>query len=225
MGGAIGDLIPYALGIAVSAIAIIAIILMVLSNRGRANGASFVAGWLAGVVGASAVLLAITGRVGTGSRGASSDTVSVVKVILGAFLVLLAARSFRGRPKPGEPVVLPKWLQAIDSLTPGKSALAGMLSPLGGGLNPTNLLLIAGAMVTLSHHHLPVGGDAVAVLVFALIGASTIAAPVAVYGAAGTKAQPLLDTTKAWLSQNNAVVTAALLLVIGAVLIGEGIGG
>ena len=104
------------------------------------------------------------------------------------FLVVLVAQSFRKRPQAGEKAVLPKWLQTIDSLTPGKSALLGMLSPLGGGLNPTNLLLIVGAMVALSQYHLAPGDDAVAILVFTLIGISTIAAPVLIYWAAGQNA-------------------------------------
>lgn len=225
MARAVGDLIPYALGIATSPIAVIAVILMLLSKRGGANSASFLSGWIVGVAGASVVMLAFSRALHNGPRGGSSETSSIVDVILGALLLLLAALSFRKRPRPGEQAVLPKWLQTIDSLTPGKSALLGMLSPLGGGLNPTNLLLIAGAMISLSQRRLAPAGDAVAILVFTLIGVSTIAAPVVIYWAAGKRAQPVLDKVKAWLSQNNAVVTAALLLVIGAVLIGEGISG
>ncbi|MGA2835226.1 MAG: GAP family protein [Acidimicrobiales bacterium] len=222
MGQAIGDLIPYALGIATSPIAVIAVILMLFSKRGRTNSTSFLAGWTVAVVGACAVVLAFSRALQNRSRGGSSTTSLIIDVVLGVFLVLLAARSFQRRPKPGERVGLPKWLQAIDSLTPVKSALLGGLSPLGGGLNPTNLLLIAGAMVTLSQHHLAPGGDAVAILVFIIIGISTIGAPVVVYWCAGKRGQPLLDKTKAWLTQNNAVVTAALLFLIGCVLVVEG---
>jgi hypothetical protein len=37
--------------------------------------------------------------------------------------------------------------------------------------------------------------------------------------------QPSLDRAKAWLSANNTVVMAVLLLVIGVTLIGKGLGG
>ena len=40
---------------------------------------------------------------------------------------------------------------------------------------------------------------------------------------APSRAQPILDTWKAWLSQNNATVRAVLFLDFGAVLIGKGI--
>jgi hypothetical protein len=223
VGRAVGDLVPYALGLADSPIAVIAIILMLLSKRGAANSTSFVVGWMVGVVGASAALLALSGVLGKGPHGGGPGAPSIVEVVLGSFLVLLAAGSFRKRPKPGEHVVLPKWLKTVDSLTPGQSAALGMLSPLGGGLNPTNVLLIAGAMFSLSQDHLALGGDTVAVLVFVLIGVSTVAAPVLIYRAAGPKARPLPDRLKAWLTQNNAVVTGAVLIVIGAVLLEEGV--
>jgi hypothetical protein len=58
-----------------------------------------------------------------------------------------------------------------------------------------------------------------------VIAISTVAAPVIVYRAAGERAQHLLDEMKTWLGQNNAVVMAVLLLVIGVVLIGKGISG
>ena len=41
----------------------------------------------------------------------------------------------------------------------------------------------------------------------------------------GEKAQPILDSWKAWLSQNNAVVTSVLFLIFAVVLIGKGIAG
>jgi hypothetical protein len=49
-----------------------------------------------------------------------------------------------------------------------------------------------------------------------------VAAPLAVMLALGAKAQPILDSWKAWLSQNNATVMAVLFLVFAVVLIGKG---
>jgi hypothetical protein len=92
-------------------------------------------------------------------------------------------------------------------------------------VNPKNVLMIAGAMMAVSQYDLSVGSDAVVVAVFVLIAISTVAAPVILYRVMGTKAQTLLDGMKVWLAQNNAVVMAVLLLVIGVTLIGKGIGG
>jgi len=117
---------------------------------------------------------------------------------------------------------LPKWLQGIDSLTPGKAAGLGVLL---SAVNPKNLLMIAGAMIAVSQYQLSGGDETVAVVVFVLIAICTVATPVIVYQVAGEKAQPPLDAMKVWLGQNNAVVMGVLMLVIGVVLLGKGISG
>jgi Sap, sulfolipid-1-addressing protein len=52
-----------------------------------------------------------------------------------------------------------------------------------------------------------------------------VAAPFVVTLAMGEKARTILDSWKAWLSQNNAVVMAVLFLIFAVVLIGKGIAG
>ena len=222
LGQAIGDLLAFALGVAISPIPIIAIILMLLSARAGANSTAFLAGWVAGVAGASVVLLALSGLIGTTSSGAPSTTASVVTLVLGVLLVGLSVRNFEQRPGPDDEAELPKWLQSIESITPVKAVGLGVLL---SAVNPKNLLMIAGAMVSLSQYHLSVGEDTVAVVVFVLIAISTVAAPVIIYRTAGEKAQRILDAMRGWLGQNNAVVMAVLLLVIGVVLLGKGISG
>jgi threonine/homoserine/homoserine lactone efflux protein len=222
VGQAIGDLLPFAIGVALSPIPIIAVILMLLSTRAGANGASFLVGWVVGVTGASIVLIAVSASLGSGSSGAPSTSSSVFKLVAGVGLLLLARRNVRKRPKPGETAELPKWLSAIDTLTPVKAAALGVLL---SALNPKNLLMIAGAMVTLSQYHLAVGDIVIVIAVFVLVAVSTVAAPVVIFAIGGSSAQHRLDAAKIWLSQNNATVMAVLLLVIGVVLIGKGISG
>ena len=146
----------------------------------------------------------------------------MVKLVLGVLLVGLSVRNFQKRPGANAVAELPKWLQSIESITPAKAIGLGVLL---SAVNPKNLLMIAGAMVSLSQYHLSVGADTVAVVVFVLIAISTVAAPVIIYRTAGGKAQRILDAMKGWLGQNNAVVMAVLLLVIGVVLLGKGISG
>ena len=222
MGQAIGDLLPLALGVAISPIPIIAVIVMLLSSRAGANSASFLIGWIVGVTGASIALVSISSSLSPGSNGSPSTSSSVIKLVAGLLLVMLARRNFRKRPKEGQTAELPGWLAGIDSFTPPKAAGLGVLL---SAANPKNLLLMAGAMVALSQYHLAVGQEAIVVAVFVLIAVSTVAAPVIVYRAAGDNAHDLLGSMKAWLGQNSATVMGVLLLVIGVVLVGKGIGG
>jgi hypothetical protein len=62
-------------------------------------------------------------------------------------------------------------------------------------------------------------------LVFIILASLTVAGPVLYYLFAGQSAEKLLTTWKAWLVANNATVMFILLLVLGVVLIGEGLGG
>ena len=62
-------------------------------------------------------------------------------------------------------------------------------------------------------------------VIYVVIAALGVAAPLVVMLSLGDKAQPILDSWKAWLGQNNATVMAVLFLVFAVVLIGKGIAG
>lgn len=51
MGAAIGQILPLAVGVALSPVPIIAVALMLMSQRARLNGPLFVIGWLIGLAG------------------------------------------------------------------------------------------------------------------------------------------------------------------------------
>jgi hypothetical protein len=70
VGQAIGDLLPAAVGVAISPLPIAAVILMLVSARGRANGAAFLAGWVVGVAGAGTILLLLAGGAGASEERA-----------------------------------------------------------------------------------------------------------------------------------------------------------
>ena len=49
--------------------------------------------------------------------------------------------------------------------------------------------------------------------------------PVVIYFVLGDRAAPILERLKSWLAENNGVIMAVLLLIIGAKLIGDAIAG
>ncbi len=65
--------------------------------------------------------------------------------------------------------------------------------------------------------------QAIAYLIFALIGTIGVGAPVVIYLVLGERSQQLLARVKDWMSQHNAVIMSVLCLVIGAKLIGDAI--
>lgn len=217
MGAVIGDLLPLAVGVAVSPIPIIAAILMLLSKRAGTTSVGFAIGWLAGIVVATTIFVALAGTIS--SSDGPSTTSSLIKIVLGVLLLAVGVRQWRGRT--GEHAI-PKWMTAIDDLTAAKGfGLAFALA----AINPKNLLMCVAAGVTIGGASLSVGQQVGAVAVFTVIAASTVAIPVIGYLVAAQRLRAPLDALKQWLQTNNAIVMAVLILVIGIVLIGKGIGG
>ena len=216
MNGVIGDILPLAVTVAVSPVAIIAAILMLFSARAGSTTLGFFIGWVVGIVAAVTVFTVVSGGL---SASRSATGVSWVKVALGAVLMASGLRQWRGRNERKGP---PKWMAAIDRM--------GFVQALGLGLalaavNPKNLLMAVAAGVSIGAGGLTVANTVVAVAVYTVIAASTVAVPVIAYSVARDRMRAPLDDARTWLQDDNAAVMAVLFLVIGAVLIGKGIGG
>ena len=220
MGQAIGGSLPLAVGVALSPVAIIAVVLMLTTERARINGPVFVLGWLIGLAVVGAIVLAIAGPTGASKSGGPATWVSWVKIVLGVLLLLLAARQFRSRPRGEEEAPLPKWMGAIDTFKPAAALGAGALL---SSLNPKNLLISVGAAAAIAQTGIPGGQQVIAYAVFAVIGTIGVAIPVGIYLALGKRSADLLDNLKNWLGQHNAVIMSALCLIIAAKLIGDAI--
>jgi threonine/homoserine/homoserine lactone efflux protein len=220
MGQGISEVLTFAVGVAISPVPIIAVILMLFSNRARVNGPAFLIGWLLAlaIVGGVAYVLADQGDVDTSS--AASDVVSWGKVVLGVLFLLLAARQWRGRPAPGVEAEMPKWMAGVDALSPGKAFALGLLL---AGINPKNLLLTLAAMVGLAELGISTSDAVVSLIVFVLLASLTIAGPVVYYLLGGDQAKSRLDELREWLAVHNAAVMAVLFIVFGVDLIAKGI--
>jgi hypothetical protein len=221
VGRVIGELLPLAIGVAISPLPIIAAIVMLLTRRAGLTSLGLLVGWVVGIVVATVVFVFVASTVGLDESSGPSTAGSWVKIGLGV-LLLLAARQWRGRPRPGQPVTMPKWMSAIDSFTLGKAAGLGFVL---SAVNPKNLVICATAGATIGAAALSGGQNAVAVAVFTVIGASTVAAPVVGYALAKERMRRPLDELRHWLEAHNNAVMSLLLLVIGVTVIGKGIGG
>jgi hypothetical protein len=132
----IGDLLPLAVGVAISAIPIIAVILMLMSREASRTSVDFLIGWVAGIVVVTTVVLLVVGQAKNTSQGQPSTLSSVLKLVFGVLLLLLGANEWRQNPKPGETPAMPNWMGAIDTFTFGKALGLGVLL---SGVNPKNL--------------------------------------------------------------------------------------
>ncbi|HYI53082.1 MAG TPA: GAP family protein [Microlunatus sp.] len=221
MGGVIGDILPLALGIMISPIPIIAAILMLLSPKAKGTSVGFLVGWVAGIVVALTAFILLASVIPQSGPDQSQPVAGVIKIVLGAGMLLLAVKQWRSRPHPGEEPALPSWMSAIDGMTAGKGLGLGFLL---SAVNPKNLLMAAGAGVVVGSAQLATGDLVIVVVVFTVIAAASVAVPVIGYLLASTSLTQPLESLRGWLVHNNATVMAVLLLVIGVTLIGKGIG-
>lgn len=220
MGSVIGEILPLAVGIAISPIPIIAVILMLLSPRAKGASVGFMIGWLAGIVVAIIVFTLLSSVIPQRSEG-GSPVAGAIKIILGVLLLFLALRQWRARPANGEQASMPKWMSAIDSMTAGKAIGLGFLL---SAVNPKNLLLAVSAGLIVGAAGLTFSQASVVIIIFVLLAACTVTIPVIGYLIASARLAGPLDKLREWLVENNATIMAVLLLVIGVAVIGKGIG-
>jgi threonine/homoserine/homoserine lactone efflux protein len=222
MGEAIGQMLPAAIGVAISPLPIVAVVLMLVTPRGRVNAPAFLLGWLAGLAIVGVVVLSVAGAAGASDDGAPADWVSWLKLVLGILLLLVAAKQWRGRPRAGEEAATPKWMAALDSFTPVKSLGIGALL---SSANPKNLLLAVAGAAAIAQTGIPAGEQAVAWIVFVLVASLGVGTPVVLYFALGDRSRSMLDELKTWMASHNPAIMAVLLLVFGVKLVGDAITG
>jgi hypothetical protein len=220
MGAVIGDILPLALGITISPIPIIAAILMLLSAKAKGTSVGFLVGWIAGIVVALVVFILLASVIPQQDPDQPQPIAGVIKILLGALMLLLALRQWHGRPQGDEEPTMPTWMSAIDQMTAGKGLGLGFLL---SAVNPKNLLMAASAGVIIGSAGLAVGSIVVVVVIFTVIAAASVAVPVIGYLVAAKAMARPLESLRGWLVHNNATVMAVLLLVIGVAVIGKGI--
>ena len=86
MGQGISEVLTFAIGVAISPLPIVAVILILFSQRATVNGPAFLLGWVLALAAVSTVVYVLSheGHVATSSTAA--DSVSWGKIVLGVAL-------------------------------------------------------------------------------------------------------------------------------------------
>ncbi len=221
MSAGISEVLGFAVGVAVSPFPIIAVILMLFTQRARVNGPMFALGWVVALAVVSTAAYALADTADAATSTGTVDAIAWGKVALGALLLLGAARTWKRRPAPGQQPEMPKWMSMIDTLSPGKALGLGLLL---AGVNPKNLMLAVAAGTAVAQLGLSSGDVVASLLVFVVIASATIVGPVFYYLVGGDSAKRILDELKGWLGFHNDAVMSVLLLVFGVDLIAKGLG-
>jgi len=225
MGDLVLSLLPLALGIVMSPLAIMALVAVLLSRRARVTGVFFALGWALGIAIGLGASYAVLGLFDLQPRSTPPDWVSAARLVFALVLILGAVYIYRkgharavamAHARTPTDVTeaapqLPGWLRSVETFTPTRSLLLGVGIFV---LNPVDLscAIIAALDVRLAGF----GGttDALVLIVFGVVGILPILIPVLLLLVRGEQATPVLASIRTWIASHTSVLNAALVLVI-----------
>lgn len=220
MGEAIGQAISLGIPVTISPIPIIAVVLMLDTPRARTNGPAFVVGWLVGLSLLGTLVVLIAAGADASDDGGPARWTGWVRIVLGVALLALAARQWRARPRSGDGE-LPSWMATVDAFRPPRAAAMGVLL---STVNPKNLLITVAAATAIAQSGVDAGEEVIAMAVFVVVATIGPTIPVALFFVLGARAKDALDELRGWMARNNTAIMAVIVLVIGAKLVGDGLG-
>jgi threonine/homoserine/homoserine lactone efflux protein len=211
------ELIPLALVIALSPLTIIPAVLALSTPRPRPTGLAFMAGWLLGLSALTVIFLAISNLVVDLNK--PPVWASWVRVGLGAALIVFGVYRWLNRKGAAH---TPGWMNSLGKLTPSRAGLAALTLTVA---NPKVLFMCAAAGLAIGTEGL--GSDRVWIGVawFVAIAGSTVAIPTLAYAVSGERLDEPLRRTKDWMERQHAIMVAAVLVVIGLLVLYKGIHG
>lgn len=209
-------LIPLALVIALSPLSIIPAVLVLQAPHPRPSSLTFLGGWLLGLAVVTALFVAASGVLG-GLHKSPPTWASWLRVVLGAALIVFGV--FRWLTRHGH-TESPAWMRSFATITPARAAITGAVLVV---VRPDVLLICAAAGLDVGASGLGVVGDWMSAAFFVAIAASTVAIPVLAYVGAGHRLDDAMARLKDWMERNNAALLAVILVVIGLMVLYNGI--
>lgn len=220
LNGVIGDVLPSAVAVALSPIPVVAVVVVLGGRAARTAGPAFAAGWGAGLLAVSVVVLLL---VSAAELGGSEDAGLVWwKIAVGVLFLWMAAKQWAKRSRPGEQPREPGWMATVDRASAPRAAALGVAL---SAANPKNLALTLTAAASIAEAGLARAEAALAVAVFVGVGSLAVTGAVAFHLLAGEHAVRPLAVVKQFMAANSQVIMMVVLLLLGAKLLGDGIGG
>lgn len=209
------ELIPLALVITLSPLTIIPAVLVLHSPRPRPAGLAYLVGWLLMLTVLTAVFVEVSGLLGGFNQ--PPKWASWVRVVVGAALIVFGVFRWLTRHRSAHS---PAWMRQITDATPTK---AGGTAALLAVANPKVLFICAAAGLAIGTAGLGTGRSWATVVWFVLIGGSSVALPILAYAVSGDRLEQPLARLKDWMERHNAALVAAILIVIGLLVLYKGI--
>lgn len=215
---AVGAAAIAAVALLLAALPVVLVTLVLATKRPASVSRAFLGGWTLGLAVVGGAVIAFVDLSEPG--GPSPRWVGTAKVVLGVLLLALAARKWSARPRDGGAPDIPKWMAAVESLTTAK---AFGLAFLMAAANPKNVVITAASAIAIADATARVFDQIVALTVFVVVGSLGLATPAIVRRALGDRSAPVLDAADRWMARNSAAVMATVLVLLGTVLVVNGL--
>jgi Sap, sulfolipid-1-addressing protein len=215
-GSVLATLIPLALVVAISPLTVIPAVLVLQAPRPKPTSLAFLGSWLLGLAALTAVFIVSSDALGA-LHNKPPSWASWLRVVLG--LTLIAFGIYRWLTRRGH-TESPKWMRSFATLTPARAVITGLLLVV---VRVEVLIMCALAGLAIGSSGLGVAGVWVIAAIYVAIAASTVAIPVLAYAAAGNRLDEPMARLKEWMEKNNAALLAAILLLIGLMVLYNGV--
>ena len=209
-------LIPLGLVIALSPITVIPAVLVLHAPRPRPASVAFLTGWVLGLIALTAAFVGASDLLG-GLQQTPPHWASWVRVVLGSALIAFGIYTWLTRQRHRD---TPGWLRSFSKLSPVRAAVTGAALV---AIRPEVLIMCAAAGLAIGTGGLSTAAVWISGLVFVIVSASTVAVPILGFLAAGDRLDDTLERVKVWMEENHAAMMAVILVVIGLIVLYNGI--
>ena len=214
------ELLPYIIG---SAVVPIQVIISLLLLKSRSQGLLKAIAYVAGMTITRLLQGLLFGAVLVGTPHASNDKALIVPtllLVLGILLLITAYKKWSGENDADAPP--PRWLSAIDQVSPLKALGIGLGLPL---IAAKLWVFTLSAIATISAANLGQPSSAILFLLFIVLAESLLIIPIMLRILIPKRSQSLLTQMSNWLERNNRSIVISVSLIFGLWFVYSGITG
>jgi hypothetical protein len=208
-------LIPLALVVAVSPLSIIPAVLVLQTPRPGPTSLTFLGGWLLGLTALTAAFVASSDLLGDLHKKPPTWA-SWLRIVLGVALIGYGIYEWLARHRRTES---PRWMRSFATLTPPRAGITALVLVV---IRVEVLTMCALAGLNIGGSGLADAAKWILAAIFVAVAASTVAVPILAYAAAGHRLDDPMARLKDWMEKNNGALMAAVLILIGLMVLYNG---
>jgi Sap, sulfolipid-1-addressing protein len=208
-------LIPLALVVAVSPLSIIPAVLVLQTPRPRPTSLIFLGGWVLGLIALTAVFVASSDLLGDLHKK-PPPWASWLRIGIGLALIAYGIYEWLSRHRHTES---PKWMRSFATMTPARAGITALVLVV---IRVEVLTMCALAGLNIGSSGLGDAAKWLLAAIFVAVAASTVAIPILAYAAAGHRLDDPMMRLKDWMEKNHGALLAAVLVLIGLMVLYNG---